>query len=142
MKFLHALCLAAMLAMPASSVFAQDFPTAPPNLKEMQAKGLHRLDTEELKAFFPGTIDLRGTKGKHLMTFHADGSIERKGFMDKAGKWRIDAANATYCNAFTKKKGYEENCFAVFDAGDGVHHFDYDVQDGFYAHVWRRASPE
>lgn len=137
-----ALFLAAALAMPAGSVQAQDFPDAPPNLKEAEAKGLKRLGVEELKAFFPGAIQMRGPTGKHLVTYNADGTIDRKGFKDKTGTWRIDAANATYCNTYARKKGPAEACLAVFGAGDGIHHFDYDVRDGFYAHVWRRAQSE
>ena len=28
------------------------------------------------------------------------------------------------------------------DVEDGVHFFDYDVSDGFYAHVWRKAAEQ
>ncbi|MCU0841524.1 MAG: hypothetical protein MUC79_07370 [Thiobacillaceae bacterium] len=142
MKRLFAFFLAGALSVSLASGYAQGFPEAPPNLKEAQARGLQRLSGEELKTFFPGAILSRGTTGKHLMTYNADGTIDRKGFKDKAGRWRIDAAEDTYCNAFARKQGPEEACFAVFRAGDDVHHFDYDVRDGFYAHVWRRAQPE
>lgn len=150
MKRRYLAVLAAALVMPFSASFAEEFPSAPPNLKEMEAKGMPRLSAEELKAFFPGVVVSRssigGQIGTHLITHHSDGTYERKGLRKSVvvihGKWRIDEKNNTYCRAFTGKKGYENNCFAVFKAADGIHHFDYDVQDGFYAHVWRKSSDQ
>ncbi len=149
MKRLSAVCMAIALVLLTSPAFAQDFPTVPPNMKEAEAKGLPRVGAEELKAFFPGVAKFKGTTGKHLMTFKPDGSVDRKGFRDTAGKWRIDEQNNAYCLAFTeaphgfgKMHASKENCFAVFRAPDGTHFFDYDVANGFYAHVWRRAKGE
>ena len=150
MKHNHLVMLAATLLMSFNAAgYAQEFPTAPPNLKEMEAKGLPRLSAEELKAFFPGVIDSKGTKGRHILTFNADGTLLRKpfkhGLSEDTGTWKIDEKNNTHCVSLPKgkgvvKKGYDENCFATFRAPDGVHFFDYDVSDGFYAHVWRKAA--
>lgn len=143
MKYLYSLCLASALMLPISSAFAQGFPTAPPNLKDMEAKGLARLSAEDLKAFFPGVVESMGTQGKHIIISKPDGTFVRQGFQDKPGKWRIDEKNNTYCRAMQRgRKGFEENCFAVFRDPDGIHYYDYDVQDGFYAHVWRRSSEQ
>jgi hypothetical protein len=127
--------------------FAQQFPSAPPKLKEMEATGAQRMSAEELKTFFPGVIDSKGTKGRHIITFNADGTLLRKGMKDDPGTWRIDERNNTHCRSLPKgrglsKKGYQENCFVTFRAPDGVHYFDYDVDDGFYAHVWRKAAEQ
>ncbi len=141
----------ALLMSFGAASFAQQFPTAPPKLKEMQAQGLPQLSAEELKTFFPGVIDSKGTKGRHIITFNADGTLLRKGFKhglsDDPGKWRIDEKNNTHCMSLPKgrgvvKMGYQENCFVTFRAPDGVHFFDYDVDDGFHAHVWRKATEQ
>jgi len=150
MKRRYLAVLAAALVMPFSTSLAEEFPSAPPNLKEMEAKGMPRLSAEELKAFFPGVVVSRssvsGHIGTHVITHNSDGSYERKGLRKSAevihGKWRIDEKNNTYCRAFTGKKGYENNCFAVFKAPDGINYFDYDVQDGLNVHVWRKSSDQ
>lgn len=138
MKYPDLSCLALILAMPFNSAIAEAFPKAPATLKEMEVKGLPRLSSAEMKAFFPGVVISKGVKGKHIITHKPDGSMERKGFKDKPGKWRIDDKNNTYCKGFQKRIGYDENCFAVFKSPDGIHYFDYDIDDGFYAHVWRK----
>lgn len=140
MRKRYLLCLAGALILPLSVTFAAEFPSAPPNLKEMEAKGLSRLTTDELKALFPAEIVSKGTKGKQHQSLQPDGTFVRKGFQEAVGKWRIDEKNNAYCKALQKKKGYEENCFAVFRDPDGIHFFDYDIQDGFYAHTWRKAK--
>jgi hypothetical protein len=128
-----------------SYAFAQDFPTAPPKLKEAEAQGLQRVSMEELKQLIPGTLITKGTRGKHKRTLKPDGSADRTGFgaMESTGTWRFDEKNTAYCNAFKGKKGFaEENCFAVFRAPDGTHYFDYEIDTGFYTHVWRRDAGE
>lgn len=143
MKRLHAFCLAVALAMPSSAILAQEFPTSPPNIKEAQALGLQRLTGEELKAFIPGVIKSKGPTGHHKWIYGADGSMVRKDFKgDKPGTWRIDESKGALCNSFSRKQGPVEACLAVFRAPDGIHHFDYDLRDGFYAHTWRRDSAE
>lgn len=152
MKRTHLAVLAAALSMSVGAPsFAQEFPTAPPKLKEMEEKGLPRLSAEELRTFFPGVIDSRGTKGRHLITSKPDGTLLRKGFKqglpDHPGTWRIDDKSNTHCRSMQRgtgmaKKGLEETCFATFRAPDGVHFFDYDVADGFYAHTWRKAPEQ
>jgi hypothetical protein len=142
--------LAAMLV--STFALAAEFPSAPPNLKEVEAQGLVRVNAEELKGLFPGVIDAKGPTGRHLITHNADGTCLRKAAKravgtDASGTWRIVEKNNTYCRSLPKmgrgvmaKGGYEEHCFSVFRAADGVHYFDYDVDDGFFAHVWRRAE--
>ncbi len=144
----------AMLAAMLVSTFAlaAEFPSAPPNLKEVEAQGLPRLSAEELKALFPAVIDSKGPTGRHLITHNADGSCLRQAAKravggDASGTWRIVEKDNTYCRSLPRmgkgvmaKGGYQENCFAVFRAKDGVHYFDYDVDDGFFAHVWRKAE--
>lgn len=66
---------------------------------------------------------------------------------DDPGTWKIDEKNGTHCMSLPKgrgvvKMGYGENCFVTFRAPDGVHYFDYDVENGFYAHVWRKAAEQ
>lgn len=123
---------------------AADLPSAPVNLKDAEAQGLHRMSTTELKDFLPGKMDTKGVKGKHKRIFKADGSAHRTGFGDQesTGTWRFDEKNNAYCNAFKEKKGIQENCFAVFRAPDGSYYFDYEIDTGFYAHVWHRATKE
>jgi hypothetical protein len=140
MKRLVHLLSAMSVVLVANLSAAGDFPSAPPNMKEMESQGLPRLSHEELKGFFPGAIDSKGTKGHHILVLKPDGSVDREGFKDLTGKWRIDEGNNAYCLAFNFKKGYKENCFAVFRAADGTSFFDYDIGNGFYAHVWRRAE--
>jgi hypothetical protein len=133
-----------MFAAATSLGHAAEFPTAPPKLKDAEAQGLYRMSTAELKEFLPGITESRGVKGKHKKTFKPDGSVDRTGFGSKeaTGTWRFDEKNNAYCNAFTEKKGYQENCFAVFRAPDGTHYFDYEIDTGSYSHVWRRATEE
>ena len=141
MKRLYLLCLAGALAVPFASVYAQEFPAAPPNLKEIKAKGLPRLSTEELKALFPDVVNFKGSTGQHKMTFKSDGLVVMTtDKQDMTGKWRIDEKNNAYCMAFNFKKGYAEYCFAVFRASDGTHYFDYDIKNGFYARTWRQST--
>lgn len=136
--------LAAVFALSASCVFAEEFPSAPPRLKDAEVQGLQRVSVEELKQFIPGKVISKGPTGKHKKDFKPDGSVWRSGFREKegAGKWRFDEKNNAYCNAFQEKKGYQENCFAVFRAPDGTHFIDYETDTGFFAHVWRRADGE
>lgn len=153
MRYFIAMWITA-LVMPLTVSFAQEFPTAPPNIKEAESRGLPRLGVEDLKAVLPGVVDSKGVKGRHLITQNVDGTCLRKAAkhavgQDASGTWRIDEKNDTYCRSLPKmgrgvmaKGGYEEHCFAVFRAPDGIHYFDYDVQDGFYAHVWRKASEQ
>lgn len=154
MRRLFIVMLATALLMPISTGFAQEFPTAPPNLKEMETKGLPRVSTEELKELFPGVIDSRGPTGRHIVIHNADGTCIRKAAkhgvgQDASGKWRINEKNNTLCRYMPRmgkgvmaKGGSEEHCFALFRAADGMHFFEYDVQDGFYAHTWRKAPEQ
>ena len=124
--------------------YAEEFPTAPPKLKDAEAQGLVRMSTAELKESLPGKWEEKGTKGKRLKTLNPDGSAYRTGFgqMEGSGTWRIDEKNNAFCNTFTGKKGAEEGCFAVFRAPDGTHYFDYEVGSGFFQRVRRRATEE
>jgi hypothetical protein len=137
--------LAATFALSAAScALAAEFPSAPPKLKDAEAQGLQRVNVEELKQFLPGKVLSKGVKGKHKKDFKADGSVWRSGFGAKetTGTWRFDEKNNAYCNAFQEKKGYQENCFAVFRAPDGTHFFDYENDTGFYTHTWRQDTGE
>jgi hypothetical protein len=140
MKKLSVIFSTLALVLSASLAHSEEFPSAPSKLKEAEAQGLKRATLEELKAFIPGTIISKGVAGKHTKTFNPDGTVHRTGFGDKedTGKWRFDEKNNTYCNGFIEKKGYEETCFVVLRATDGKHFFDYDIDTGFYSHVWRR----
>lgn len=153
MKRRYLAVLAAALVMPFSTCFAEEFPAAPPKLKEMEAQGLPRVSAEDLKAYFPGIVDWKGVKGTRIITHIPDGTLVSKGFKhglaDVPGKWRIDEKNNTYCKALPQQRGrlvatggLEEHCFAVFRASDGVHFFEYDVKDGFYVGVWRKSSDQ
>lgn len=137
--------LVPLLMAAATTAFAAEFPQAPPNQKEAEAQGLQRVGLEELKKFIPGIVGSKGFKGgKHKLTFKDDGSVDRTGIgaKESTGKWHFDEKNNAYCMAFYEKKGYQETCFAVFRAPDGTHFFDYDIDNGFHAHVWRRAKGE
>jgi len=127
-----------------TQTFAAEFPTAPPKQKDAEAQGLYRMSTAELKEFLPGKMKAMGVEGKHKRTFNPDGSAYRTGIGDKesTGTWRFDEKNNAYCNTFKEKKGFQENCFAVFRAPNGTYYFDYEVDTGFYAHVWHRAKEE
>ncbi|MDP1644828.1 MAG: hypothetical protein Q8L71_04920 [Thiobacillus sp.] len=136
--------LFSMFVASATIAYAAEFPTAPPKQKDAETQGLYRMSTAELKEFLPGKIDSKGVTGKHMKIFKPDGSVYRTGFRAKegTGTWRFDEKNNAYCNAFIEKKGYQEGCFAVFRAPDGAHYFDYEIDTGFYAHAWRRATEE
>ena len=136
--------LLSMLVASTSLAYAAEFPTAPPKLKDAEAQGLVRVSAAELKESLPGKWEEMGTKGKRLKTLNPDGTAHRTGFSQKEGdgKWRIDEKNNAFCNAFYEKKGYTENCFAVFRAPDGIHFFDYEIDTGFYQRVRRRAAEE
>jgi len=152
MKILYQFSLAAALVMQCAVTSAQEFPTAPPNLKEVETMGLPRLSAEDMKAHFPGAIDAKGPTGRHIFTHDADGTCIRKAAKravgsDVSGTWQVNEKSNTYCRSLPKmgkgvmaKGGIEEHCFAVFRAPDGTHFFSYDVQDGFYANTWRKAK--
>jgi hypothetical protein len=111
----------------------------PPDLKKARAQGLQRLSAEDLKAFIPGTMEAighRGGRGK-IRIYRPDGSFEVQGFQTRKGTWRIDETNNTWCRTVVRHMQDQENCYAVFRAPDGIHYFDYDVADTFYADVWR-----
>jgi hypothetical protein len=152
MKMLYRCSLAAVLAISSAVTWAQEFPEAPPNLKEVGAMGLPRLSAEDLRAHFPGAMDAKGPTGRHIFTHAADGTCVRKAAKkavgsDASGTWSIDEKNNTFCRSLPKMGrgvmaigGVEEHCFAVFRAPDGTHFFSYDVKDGFYAQTWRKAK--
>jgi hypothetical protein len=123
-----------------------EFPKAPLNLKEAESQGLHRMSGEELKPLFPGTMDVRQYNGEERRTVtKADGSLETKFVANQVtatGKWRIDEQNNTYCTGINWKKGYREDCHAIFRAPDGIHYFTYDLKTGFAGGVWRRAADQ
>ena len=119
----------------------KDFPVGPPNLKEVEAKGLHRLSADELKAFFPGVIEIKRHRGGlATKTFKPDGSVEVVGFENLNGTWRLDEKRGVYCDRIYTKVKRGERCYAVFRASDGIHHFDYDISDNLAGITWRRAA--
>lgn len=132
------------LFLPGPLVYAadKDFPEAPPKLQDAEAKGLHRLSNDELKAFFPGTIDVKRHRGDLVTkTYKPDGSLEVAGSQQNlSGTWRFDEKRNTYCDRIYGKKTQDEHCYAVFSVGDGIHHFDYDISDNLHTVTWRRAS--
>ncbi len=135
------LLLLTLLASALVQAADDGFPAGPPNLKEAEAKGLHRLSADELKAFFPGAIEIqRHRGGRATKTFKPDGSVEVVGFERFSGTWRFDEKKGVYCDRIYKKKTREERCYAVFSAGDGIHPFDYDIEDNLAAITWRRAA--
>ena len=105
------------------------------------AEGLQRVNSEELKKFIPGIIKVKGHKGgKFRLTFKADGSVDRTGGANldaQTGEWHFDEKNNAYCTAFHEMRDYEEICYAVFRAPKGNKLFDYDIDDSFYARLWR-----
>ena len=132
-----------LVSMPALGL-AQDFPKAPPRLKDAEAQGLVRVSAAELKESLPGTWVQKGTRGKRNKTFNPDGTAYRTGFieMEGSGTWHIDEKNNGYCNTFRGKALADDGCFAVFRAPDGTHYFDYEVDTGFYHAVRRRTTNE
>lgn len=129
----------------ATQVFSQDVPEPPANKQEAEAKGLTRIGIAELKAFIPGTIQMWGHKDvAKTKIFKPDGSLEVDDARDKGGTWNFSKEHGGYCNAIVKAKDNRtvKNCFAVFKAGDGVHHFDYDVKSGHYSATWRPAPKQ
>jgi hypothetical protein len=133
---------ALLVSIPALGL-AQEFPQAPPKLKEAEAQGLPRVGTEELKQFMPGKVDSKGAIGRRIKTFKSDGTVDTVGYKGgnpESGTWRFDEANNTYCHTFQGKRNSAEDCFAVFRAADGAHFFDYNVKTGFFEHTWRHIA--
>jgi hypothetical protein len=136
------LAVALLVSIPALGL-AQEFPNAPPKLKEAEAGGLVRVSTEELKQFMPGKVDAKGPVARRIKTFKSDGTVDTVGYKGgnpESGTWRFDEANNTYCHRFQGKKGPVDDCFAVFRAPDGTHFFDYNVKTGFFENSWRRVT--
>ena len=133
------LCL--LFATPMIHAADKDFPAAPPNLKEAEAKGLQRLTAEELKTLFPGAMKIKRHRcSVATKTFKPDGSVEVEGFKDLSGTWRLDEKRGVYCDRIHMKLKRGERCYAVFRAGDGIHYFDYDIDDKLQTLVWRRLA--
>ena len=122
-------------------VFSTNAFAAPPNIKAAEAKGLQRMNLEELKKFIPGVIRVKGHKGgEYTLTFKADGSVDRTGGVTldaQTGEWHFDEKNNAYCSAFYEVREYKEVCFAVFRKPHENKFFDYDIEDSFLAHKWR-----
>jgi len=142
MSFARHAILIALFA--ATSVLAQGggAPKEPVNLKEAEAQGLKRMSVEELKAFMPGVNKTWGTTGTSTRFFNPDGRYERKAFKNFTGKWRLDEGKNAYCLDVSKAKGEDKTCFAVFRAAEGNYYFDYDLENGFYAHTWSPTKSE
>jgi hypothetical protein len=147
MKNIFVVSLAAVLSMGASLAHSQDVPQAPHRIQEAETLGLSRVSADELRNLLQGSLQYfgetySGQPARSVMVFSPDGTVEKTaGDKSLQGTWNIDESKNAYCTAFTfKKKGFEKNCFAVFRAADGIHYFDYDVNRGFDAHVWRRAT--
>jgi hypothetical protein len=141
-RYLAFLFLFAVAATQAAEVaFPREHPR---DLKAAQAQGLHRLTAEELKAFAPGTVEAMGARGNKpkLKIYKPDGAFEVQSFKTRTGTWRIDSGNNALCRTLYKEKkgGDFEQCYAAFRAPDGVHYFDYDIADSFYASTWRPKS--
>lgn len=139
MKTRFLICSFLGLALSANFAHSSDFPEAPHKIQDAETQGLVRVSAEELKTLLHGAMEYKGERARNTLTYSSDGSVERKGAATLKGKWHIDERRNAYCTAFNFKKGYEENCFAVFRAPDGVHFFDYDIDKGYDVHVWRRA---
>ena len=136
------LAVALLVSIPALGL-AQEFPKAPPKLKEAEAQGLPRVSTAELKQFMPGKVDAKSPTARRIKTFKSDGTVDTigyKGGNPESGTWRFDEANNTYCHMFQGKKGPVDDCFAVFRAADGTYFFDYNVKTGFFEHTWQRVA--
>ncbi len=134
LTFRYALLVPLFMAV-ATNTFA-----APPNLKAAEAKGLQRMNFQDLKKFIPGVIFIKGHKGgKFTLTFKADGSVDRTGGVGldaQTGEWHFDEKNNAYCTAFDEARGYQEVCYAVFRTPNGKKFLDYDIEDSFYARLW------
>ena len=134
LTFRNALLVPLFMAV-ATNTFA-----APPNLKAAEAKGLQRVNVQDLKKFIPGIIIIKGHKGgKHTLTFKADGSVDRTGGMAldaQTGEWHFDEKNNVYCTGFFEVRNYMEVCYAVFRTPNGKKFLNYDIEDSFYAYVW------
>ena len=134
-----------LLLFTSALVYAADknFPAGPPNLKEAEKKGLHRLSVDELKPFLPGVIELKRHRGGlATKTFKPNGKVDvvGPGTNRSSGTWRFDEKRGVYCDNIFRKKDPGERCSATFSAGDGIHYFDYDIDDGLQTIVWRRAA--
>ena len=110
MKNIFVMSLAAVLSMGASLACSQDFPEAPPRIKEAETLGLLRVSTDELRNLLQGPLlffgeSYTGQKSRSLLVFSPDGTVERKaGDTSLKGTWNIDESNHVYCTAFTFKK--------------------------------------
>ncbi len=146
MSAVRSALLIVVLASVSVPGLAQEFPRAPPKLKEAEAQGLPRVSTAELKQLMPGKVDSKSPLLRRIKTFKADGTVDTNAYWGGdpvSGTWRFDETNNAYCQQFPSAKNVadrRENCFAVFRAPDGTHFFDYDAKTGFFEHTWRRIS--
>lgn len=143
MKTFRSTIVLAMFMASAMTAYAEDFPKAPPRLKDAEAGSLARVSTDELKQFMPGKVDSKGPIGRRIKMFKSDGTVDTVGYKSgnaESGTWRFDEANNTYCHRFQGKKGVVDDCFAVFRAPDGPHFFEYNVKTGFLERTWRRVT--
>jgi hypothetical protein len=126
--------LVSLLMATATNAYAAEFGKELVNQKEAEAQGLQRVNLEELKKLIPGILKVKDFKGKkRILTFNPDGSVDRK---DQTGKWNFDEGKNAYCVLFQERMRSEKKCFAVFRAKDGSNFFDFDVENGFFAHQW------
>ncbi|MHB1186490.1 hypothetical protein [Thiobacillus sp.] len=78
MKNIFVMSLAAVLSMVASLACSQDFPEAPPRIKEAETLGLLRVSTDELRNLLQGPLlffgeSYTGQKSRSLLVFSPDG---------------------------------------------------------------------
>jgi len=135
--------VAGLIALGANVAWAQEFPKAPPQMKEAEAQGLTRVGIKELKAFIPGSIRLKGVRGvEKTKIFHEDGTLTVLDIRDKHGTWHFNKQIDGYCNNIDMQKKNVRACLNVFKAPDGVHYFNYEVKSGHFAEVWRPLPKE
>jgi hypothetical protein len=150
MNTTRSLLLAMLLACAPASAEHAPFPAGQPTLKEAEAAQLERVTAKELKALIPGTIEQeRARGGRVIKEFKPDGTIQanvqetarKSGAGNWSSTWRIDKKKGGPVYCIAPGAGNKGGCFAVFKAGDGVHYFDYSIQDGFYDGAWRLMKP-
>jgi hypothetical protein len=143
----HTRSVLLILILVCAPALAEDtpFPSAPPNFKEAETSKLERVTLDELKQLLPATMEMKKSQGGRVIrelkpdgtaTANVMETARKGGATVQSGTWRIEEkkGGGVYCVDFGTKA---RACYTVFKAGDGVHYFDYIVNNGFFDGVWR-----
>lgn len=109
---------------------------------EAEAQGLQRLNGEDLKAFIPGSLTYTKPDGEKHTNIETGWQFRAQVLQRLQRNLALRCLKKCLVLQSTKNKGTEKACFAVFRAPNENSYFDYDIENGLYAHTFAPANAE